>query len=94
MLNRMKVLMAGLALISMSGVAAAAGPGYGLARNTDCPRLKGTTVEQRVQLNRAQERRWRNLSAPGFRNGKEMGKFQASWRGHGNGRGQGSGPRC
>lgn len=94
MLNKMKVLVAGLALLSMSGVAAAAGSGYGLAKNTDCPRLKGTPVERRIQLNRAQERHWRNMSTPAFRNGKEMGRYHASWRGHGNGRGGNNGPRC
>jgi hypothetical protein len=82
MFNRVKFAVAGLALMTMTGVAAAAGPGYGLARNTDCPVYKQRAAVNWTGYNRLQERRWRNTNAPGFQNGRGMGYGPHSgWRG-------------
>ena len=88
MLKNAKFVMAGLALMAMTGVAVAAGPGYGFARNTDCPvyKQRSVTVNQGPRYNRLQERRWRDTNAPGFRNGRGIGYgYYMGWRDHRNG---------
>lgn len=58
-MGKVKIWMVGLALIAMTGLAIAAGPGYGFGMRANCPagidRLKLTT-EQKTKLGELQEK--------------------------------------
>jgi Spy/CpxP family protein refolding chaperone len=61
--KKVKVLMAGLALVAMSGLAIAAGPGYGFGGPGNCPQGYGQlnlTPEQQTKLNELQEKHWKD----------------------------------
>jgi Spy/CpxP family protein refolding chaperone len=63
MAGKIKIWMVGLALIALAGLAVAAGPGYGLGRNANCPggieRLN-LTPEQKTKLGELQEKHWKD----------------------------------
>ena len=53
MLGKKKIWMVGLALLAMTGVAVAAGPGYGFGRNVNCPsgyNQLNLTPEQKTKI--------------------------------------------
>jgi hypothetical protein len=95
--------MVGLAVLATAGVATAAGPGYGLAGNANCPVYSKVnfTPEQRVRWQEGRVNRWNHPTAPGPRIGFRGGKGYAPGHhrgGHGPnhgvpGRGFTSGPR-
>ena len=103
MLNKMKILLAGLAIVATAGAAVAAGPGYGFARNANCPVYNqvNRTPEQRARWNDVRENRRRNAAAPGprigFRDGGGYaGGYNRGWQVPcygGPGRGMAPGPR-
>jgi zinc resistance-associated protein len=61
MLGKVKVWMVGLALVAIGGVAVAAGPGYGIGRNANCPGFNqfNLTPEQRTKMTELQEKQWK-----------------------------------
>ena len=63
MAGKIKIWMVGLALIALAGFAVAAGPGYGLGRNVNCPggidRLN-LTPEQKTKIGELQEKHWKD----------------------------------
>jgi zinc resistance-associated protein len=62
MLVKKKIWMVGLALVAMTSVAVAAGPGYGLRRNADFPggyNQLNLTPEQKTKLTDLKERQWK-----------------------------------
>jgi zinc resistance-associated protein len=61
MLGKVKVWMIGLALVAISGVAVAAGPGYGWGRNANCPGFNqlNLTPEQKTKFSELQEKQWK-----------------------------------
>ena len=63
MAGKLKIWMVGLALIALAGLAVAAGPGYGLGGNVNCPsgidRLN-LTPEQKTKLGELQEKHWKD----------------------------------
>ena len=62
MLSKVKILMVGLSLVAMAGVAVAAGPGYGFGKNANCPGFNqlNLTPEQKTKLNELQEKQWKD----------------------------------
>lgn len=58
------IWMVGLALVAMTGVAVAAGPGYGVGMNADCPRYSqlNLTPEQKTKLNELKEKHWKDTA--------------------------------
>lgn len=62
MLDKKKIWMVGLALLAMTGVAAAAGPGFGFGRNVNCPEgynQLNLTPEQKTKLTELKEKQWK-----------------------------------
>jgi Spy/CpxP family protein refolding chaperone len=64
-IKKAKVWMVGAALVAMSGLAVAAGPGFGRGNNPDCPgggaydRLN-LTAEQKTKMNELREKTWKD----------------------------------
>lgn len=62
MLGKKKIWMVGVALLTMAGVAVAAGPGYGFGRNVNCPdgyNYLNLTPEQKTKLTELNEKQWK-----------------------------------
>lgn len=62
MLGKKKFWMVGLVLLAMTGVAAAAGPGFGFGRNVNCPdgyNHLNLTPEQKTKLTELKEKQWK-----------------------------------
>jgi zinc resistance-associated protein len=60
--NKVKVWMVGGALLAMSSLALAAGPGFGRGNNPDCPGgfdQLNLTAEQKTKLNDLREKTWK-----------------------------------
>jgi Spy/CpxP family protein refolding chaperone len=63
--SKMKVWMVGGALLAMSGLAIAAGPGFGRGNNANCPGgfdQLNLTAEQKTKLSELREKTWKETA--------------------------------
>ena len=61
--GKMKVWMVGAALVALSGMAIAAGPGFGRGNNPNCPGgfdQLNLTADQKTKLNELREKTWKD----------------------------------
>jgi Spy/CpxP family protein refolding chaperone len=63
MADRVKILIIGVALIALAGSAVAAGPGFGMGGNANCPagmNQLNLTPEQQTKLGELKEKHWKD----------------------------------